>query len=355
MRRLTRSALLASVLSALPSLAQAQQLVYTSINPCRIVDTRPTGAGALVPGAVRTFHVVGAASDFTAQGGAAGGCGIPGFAGNVPQTTAVVFNFVAVNPAGPGNLRAWATDQAVPNSSIINYTQVTGLNLANAIIVPVRQDSEGNDLSVRADVSGTHVVVDVVGYFTPLRIVDNDLPVVPIAKGGTGATVQTFVDLSNDQMIAGAKTFGGAVQAAAGLSASTATVTGTITADAASVTNAVTAGSASITGTLTTGSPALVPVVGQDANQRIVRGAVLGATCTIQGGSGFTCVRNGVGNYTLTLNPAFSGAPLPMVTPLFGALVNSLSAGATSVQLTTINTAGAPVDAIFAFMLIGPR
>ena len=194
-----------------------------------------------------------------------------------------------------------------------------------------------------------------VGYFKPLVVAASDLPVVPISRGGTGATVQTFVDLSNDQMIAGAKTFGGAVQAGAGLTANTATVTGTLTADAATVTGALTAGSASVTGTLTTGSPALVPVVGQDANMRIVRGAVIGSTCTIQGGSGFTCVRNGLGNYTLTLNPAFAGAPVPIVTPLFGALVNSLAASANSVQLTTINTAGAPVDAPFAFMLIGPR
>jgi hypothetical protein len=142
----------------------AQRLVFNSVAPCRIADTRFADAGALTAGETRTFHVVGSASDFADQGGTAGGCAIPGFAGPVAQAQAVAFNFVAVNPAGAGNLRAWPSDLTAPNASIINYAQV-GLNIANGIAVPVRQDSEGSDLSLRADASGTHVVIDVVGYY----------------------------------------------------------------------------------------------------------------------------------------------------------------------------------------------
>jgi hypothetical protein len=141
--------------------------VYVPIAPCRIVDTRLPSPNPLVANTTRTFNVVGSTNDFVGQGGNAGGCGIPGFLGpSMPQAQAVMFNFVAVDVAGAGDLRAWATDHAVPLASILNYAAVPGLNLANGIIVPVRQDLEGSDISVRADVSGAELVVDVVGYFS---------------------------------------------------------------------------------------------------------------------------------------------------------------------------------------------
>ena len=141
--------------------------VYVPITPCRIVDTRIPSPNPLVANITRTFNVVGSTNDFAGQGGDPGGCGIPGFLGpSMPQVQAVMFNFVAVNPAGGGDLRAWASDHTVPLASILNYAAVPLLNLANGIIVPVRQDLEGNDLSVRADVSGADLVVDVLGYFS---------------------------------------------------------------------------------------------------------------------------------------------------------------------------------------------
>ena len=48
----------------------------------------------------------------------------------------------------------------------------TGLNLANAIVLPICDSSEttcsGLDIRVQADVSGTHLVADVVGFFSDL-------------------------------------------------------------------------------------------------------------------------------------------------------------------------------------------
>ena len=318
---------------AAPALAQSQ-LVYTPLNPCRIVDTRLSPGGRLAAGTDRTFHVVGSASDFASQGGTAGGCGIPGFGpGPAPQTVAVAFNFVAVNPSGAGNLRAWASDQTIPNASILNYAQVTGLNIANSVIVPVRQDSEGNDLTVRADVSDAHLVVDVVGFFKPLALTQTDLPVVPIARGGTGSTVQNFVDLTSSQTVAGSKAFTDALHANAGL----------------------TTNIASVTGTLTTGSPGLVPIVSHDSTLRLLRGVITGSTCTIQFGTGFTCTRNSVGNYTITFTPGFAGLPLPNVTTAARTLIDSLTINNTSMAMTTTNAAGTAADSIFAFTILGPR
>jgi hypothetical protein len=142
--------------------ASAADLVYTPVAPCRIIDTRLAG-GVLVPGTPRNFFVAGTAF-FDLQGGTAGGCGVP----SGPATAALV-NFVAVQPAGPGNLRAWAFGGAVPNSSVINYAAVAGLNIANGLAIPLCDQAVAacgpGDLTVRADASATHLVADVVGYF----------------------------------------------------------------------------------------------------------------------------------------------------------------------------------------------
>ena len=164
--------LVAGVLAgAGPSQAQvlAPNLLYTSVQPCRLFDTRLAG-GVLAAGTTRTFNVVGvsAVGSLDSQGGNHNGCPIPGFdLASMPQVQAVMLNFVAVGPSGPGDLRAWPTDQALPGSSVINYSNFneTVLNIANGIVVPVRQDMQGNDITLRADTSATHVLADVVGYF----------------------------------------------------------------------------------------------------------------------------------------------------------------------------------------------
>jgi hypothetical protein len=157
--------------------AQAQvlspNLVYTSVQPCRVFDTRG-GGGPIAPGAgnARTFNIVGNNSpDFTGQGGHPGGCNIPGFFtpnGGQPisQAQAVVINLIAVNAQGAGDLRAWPSDQAKPAASVLNYAPVTGLNIANAVVVPLKQSAQGGDITIQADVAATDVVGDVAGYFS---------------------------------------------------------------------------------------------------------------------------------------------------------------------------------------------
>jgi hypothetical protein len=141
-------------------------LIFHPVAPCRVFDTRPGqgGPGPLAPGVPFPFHIVGSTSNFGAQGGNTGGCSVPGYLGSTPRVKAAMLNFVAVNPQGAGNLRAWPADQAVPNASIINYTTAT--NIANGVIVPVSQDAqEGQDIMLRADGAGTNVLADVLGYF----------------------------------------------------------------------------------------------------------------------------------------------------------------------------------------------
>ena len=132
-------------------------LVYTAVVPCRIADTRLEG-GRLLAGAARDFDVAGTLSG---QGGAPN-CLVP-----FGPATAAVLNFVAVSPLAAGNMRAWAFGGGAPSASIINYT--AGVNIANAVVVPLCDPAGATcdkDLTVRADVGDTHLVVDVLGYFS---------------------------------------------------------------------------------------------------------------------------------------------------------------------------------------------
>src|SRR5688572_6028329 len=91
-------------------------LTFHSVPPCVAFDTRPAfgGTGAIAAEEARVFYIVGTTAPFTAQGGTAGGCGVPPFFGGEPVARAIFINYVAIDPAGAGSVKAWATDQAEP-------------------------------------------------------------------------------------------------------------------------------------------------------------------------------------------------------------------------------------------------
>jgi hypothetical protein len=165
-RRFSLSVALTALIggAAIDGQVLSPNLLFTSIQPCRVFDTRAPG-DPLLSGVQRAFTVVGHSSDFVAQGGHSGGCGIPGFLGGISQVQAVMINIVAVSPASIGDLRAWPSDQPEPLASILNYTPAE-FALANGIVIPVRQDHEGGDITILSEGSGTHVLGDVVGYFS---------------------------------------------------------------------------------------------------------------------------------------------------------------------------------------------
>jgi len=132
-------------------------LVYTPVTPCRLIDTRLAG-GTLSPGVPRSFKVTG---DTTSQGGA--NCGIP-----VGPATSAMVNFVAVNPAGRGNMQITPFGQALPLASIINYSNTAGTALANGLAVALCNPAAAtctNDVTIQANVSAVDLVADVQGYF----------------------------------------------------------------------------------------------------------------------------------------------------------------------------------------------
>jgi hypothetical protein len=138
-------------------------LVYTTFQqPCRIADTR-IGGGMIASGEVRNFEVVG--DNLAYQGGSDTGCGVPSGA------TAVMMNFVAVNPAGQGSLRGSAYPQAITaTASLLNYQLLTPkLNVANGLIFPICDPTTAPncnfDIRLNANGAATHLVADVLGYW----------------------------------------------------------------------------------------------------------------------------------------------------------------------------------------------
>ncbi len=167
-----RLALASLVLAGLaaPRPARAQVLsgnaVFNAIQPCRLFDTR--GIGKLAPGVHRTFNAVGVmtAGSLASQGGNPSGCPIPGFSGAGPQVQAIVINLAVITPGGTGVLQAWGSDQPEPTASVLNFTAAETV-LANEVVLPVRQDMQGADITLSSNVT-TDVLGDVVGYFASM-------------------------------------------------------------------------------------------------------------------------------------------------------------------------------------------
>ena len=126
--------------------ANSDALQFTTITPCRVVDTRlppsPFGGPAVSGGTSRSFAVP------------LSGCGIP------PTALAYSLN-VTVVPSGPlGYLTIWPSGEAQPQVSTLNSPD--GRVKANAAIVPA-----GNAGAVSVFASQTtNVLIDINGYFT---------------------------------------------------------------------------------------------------------------------------------------------------------------------------------------------
>lgn len=157
------STLVVAIGMASSASAQVQNQVFTTIAPCRLIDTRTAALGKMSANEARPFNIFG---NLAAQGGPAGGCALPAFtADGVSRVQALAINYVAVLAEAQGNLKAWPTDLAEPSASIINFAALAPpTNLANGTITAVRQDVAGSDFTIRAS-QKVHVVADVVGYF----------------------------------------------------------------------------------------------------------------------------------------------------------------------------------------------
>jgi hypothetical protein len=121
--------------------------VFIAVTPCRLVDTR----GVSFPAATHPpMLVAGISQNWTVEGY----CGIPTGASSVSA------NFTAVNTLGSGFLKVYPQGGTAPTVSTLNY--LAGQVVANAAIVPL---GSGGGITVVAGVSGTHMIMDVNGYY----------------------------------------------------------------------------------------------------------------------------------------------------------------------------------------------
>lgn len=128
-----------------------QDLVYTPLAPCRILDTRSTGAGAIAANSTRNFVAINA-GNFTSQGGSATNCGTLGL-----SATAVAINLTAVTPAGAGYATAYPFGTTQPLAASVNYSASAIVN--NALIVQIPNPLSSFDFTVYT-FAQSHYVAD---------------------------------------------------------------------------------------------------------------------------------------------------------------------------------------------------
>lgn len=161
-------------------------LVYTPVAPCRIMDTRSMAAGAIAANSTRNFVAFGVSS-FASQGGSATNCGV-----NPLAATAVAINLTAVAPAGAGYATAFPYGSAQPVAASVNYA--AGAIVNNALIVQTPNPISSFDFTVYT-YAQSHYVADIVGYFAPpvatalqcVETANTDLAIA--ANGGTGNAI----------------------------------------------------------------------------------------------------------------------------------------------------------------------
>jgi len=126
---------------------------YTSLVPCRIVDTRKAG-GKIPATGVRHYKVWGSDGEIGGQGGT-GDCGIP------PDAAAVVLNITSDQPSKAGLFKVFPFSASEPNASSVNFQ--AGTTIANSTTTPICQPNCQFDISVSSS-AAAHLIVDVAGY-----------------------------------------------------------------------------------------------------------------------------------------------------------------------------------------------
>ncbi len=163
-----------------------QDLVYTPVAPCRIIDTRNTAAGAISAGATRNFVAI-STTNFAFQGGSATNCGTLNL-----SATAVSVVVTAITPSLPGHAVVWP--YGTPQPTAFSMTYAAGAVISNSMTVQIPNPLSSFDFTIYS-VAQAHYTVDIVGYLAPplatalecVETANTDLGIA--ANGGTGNAV----------------------------------------------------------------------------------------------------------------------------------------------------------------------
>ena len=149
-----------AVAAKVASVVAPNQSEFVPIRPCRILDSRNWGEGPFNAGEYAYVEVTGSSTEFAANGGNSGGCGIPSGA------TAAEFALTAVGAQGSGYVRLWPANETLPNATFLNFGPFQNSSNSGAIKI----DNVTGEPSLIVAVFGgtTHVVIDVFGYYAPV-------------------------------------------------------------------------------------------------------------------------------------------------------------------------------------------
>ena len=125
-------------------------LVYSRIKPCRVFDTTKTQK---IPANSAKSFLMSGAGDYAAQGGTAGGCGVPASA------QAVSLNITAINGAAAGSLTAMAYAQTT-SAATIRFPVAAPETIGGFV------DLLQNKITLRTT-NTVNAIGDVTGYWAP--------------------------------------------------------------------------------------------------------------------------------------------------------------------------------------------
>jgi hypothetical protein len=138
----------------------AAPLAYTPVDPCLLVRTAGSTAGALAAGATRAFRARG---NLGPQGGARAGCG-------VPETASVLAVAVRVVPRGGGSLQLGPAGTPPVGPALLEYPPGTRGVTASGLVELCSEGACAADFQARAAGASAHLVIHVVGFFAPLDV-----------------------------------------------------------------------------------------------------------------------------------------------------------------------------------------
>jgi hypothetical protein len=165
-----------------------QDLVFTPIAPCRIVDTRNTLIGAIGDNASRSFAAAGETT-YAGQGGSATNCGM-----SAEAPSAVALNVTVVGPTQAGYATVFPFGTTRPSTSSLNFA--AGQIANNAIISKIPSPAASLDFTIFSLFQADYVV-DIVGYFdnprsSPVECANVTLNVVSVPVNGTANLTATM-------------------------------------------------------------------------------------------------------------------------------------------------------------------
>jgi hypothetical protein len=151
MKKTVVTAAILALLSVAAAHAQPVASNYTPLNPCRLFNSQVSPGTTLAAGST-TFIL------------ARGSCNIP------QNANAVALTLTATGATAAGSITVWEVNlaQPTPNSMSFRGNGTDSSFTIARLCYPV-EECAGEDLQIKVTSAATHVILDVVGYFTPVE------------------------------------------------------------------------------------------------------------------------------------------------------------------------------------------